>query len=95
MIGLVPNLPTKRFATNSGNKEPIPANPIIKPQTANETPICSMISGIRGIKVIATNPWVKKKTARAVCALFSLAGGRGTFATSFSQRLGSLRAQQA
>ncbi len=77
IIGLVPNLPTNRFATNSGNKEPIPANPIIKPQTANDTPICSIISGIRGIKVIATNPWVKKKTASAVCALFSLAGGRG------------------
>lgn len=86
MIGLVPNLPTNRFATNSGNKEPIPANPIIKPQTAKETPICSMISGIRGIKVIATKPWVKKKTASAVWALFSLAGRRGMFATSFSQR---------
>jgi hypothetical protein len=86
MIGLVPNFPTNRFATKSGNKEPIPANPIINPQTANETPICSMISGIRGIKVIATKPWVKKKTESAVWALLSLAGGRGTFATSFSQR---------
>lgn len=76
MIGLVPNLPTIRLATSSGNKEPIPAKPIIKPQTAKETPICSMISGIRGIKVIATNPWVKKKTASAVCALFSLSGVR-------------------
>ena len=86
MIGLVPNLPTKRFATKSGNKEPIPANPIINPQTAKETPICSMISGIRGMKVIATKPWVKKKTDRAVCALLSLAGGRGTGTTSSLQR---------
>ena len=66
MIGLVPNLPTKRLATNNGSNEPIPANPMIKPQTANETPICSMISGIRGMKVIATKPCVKKKTESAV-----------------------------
>jgi hypothetical protein len=66
IIGRVPNLPTRRFATNSGKSEPIPAKPIISPQTANETPICSMISGILGMKVMATKPWVKKKTASAL-----------------------------
>jgi hypothetical protein len=76
IIGLVPNLPTNRLATSSGSSEPIPAKPMISPQTANETPICSIISGILGMKVMATKPWVKKKTASAVCALFSLSGVR-------------------
>lgn len=56
IIGLVPNLPINLLATSSGSNEPIPAIPIISPQTANETPICSMISGILGMKVIETNP---------------------------------------
>ena len=78
-IGLVPKCPTMRFATNSGSNEPIPDSPIINPQTANETPIWSINSGILGMYVIATKPWVKKNTKSAVCALFSLAGAKGMF----------------
>jgi hypothetical protein len=65
MIGVVPNLITKRLVKIRGTSDPAPLKPIIAPHSSLETSRFSMNSGIRGNQERVAKPWVKKVTIRA------------------------------